>query len=851
MPRKQIRLLNWRNPFAELEKPEHAVQKGTPSPASPVLSSEHAKKTDPFGELDKMEERVQKVDPSELEKSAPAPEHVKRSAKPKAEVAPEQINVSDLSAKLEKLKSQESHATQAEVKVAKITAHPVSKLEQSNASPETLHVATSEPSRIPKAEVAPKFERSQVLPASHAAKEVSEPQIERAKKEPESMEFQLEELKTALQETRLELKMVRQVLANSDAEKEKANATANASLAASASAASASASASASAASASGFFARLKASIFAAPARPRHTAGVAGGAAGAAPSSMAAFWGPAKAAPTAGALTAGGAAPLSASPVALVQRRMRGVDFTKSQSLEVPQVSISEPFRALEQQDQQEEQRLKDMYRHLRPQSGAAEAAESGQHFSAVWADLEEQDKNIQEALVDLDDPRRPLDLRQYQRLNAIQDASMSQLEGKVCLAQAPPDTGSLQRCQLQGRPVQLQAIAPQSAAQCEAFVALANVEPSGAELLLRSSTPFVEIVQGQSSIAENLALLTGAKHFTLAAGSPGVQDQVGLALLALNRAGAGIAQGGPLDGEVSKVVELEGCEEFYHPADGWLEGWRDVARSVQLAKRNESFMVQLPKGSVNKNSAALKASDMSEDEPAPSEPEPEQQDAPAKAKKDEAPSTLKVQAKSEASDAEGESEPAEADEPAEQAEAEPAEPAKAKKDKAPSTLKVQAKSEASDTEGESEPAEADEPAEQAEAEPAEPAKAKKDKAPSTLKVQAKSEASEAEGESEPAEADEPAQQAEAEPAEPAKAKKDKAPSTLKVQAKSEASDAEGESEPAEADEPAEQAEAEPAEPAKAKKDKAPMKVQAKSEARQTSEDEPSETLDEADDTAS
>ena len=29
----------------------------------------------------------------------------------------------------------------------------------------------------------------------------------------------------------------------------------------------------------------------------------------------------------------------------------------------------------------------------------------------------------------------------------------------QVCLAQAPPDTGSLQRCQLQGRPVQLQAL--------------------------------------------------------------------------------------------------------------------------------------------------------------------------------------------------------------------------------------------------------------------------------------------------------------------------------------------------------------------------------------------------------
>ena len=50
------------------------------------------------------------------------------------------------------------------------------------------------------------------------------------------------------------------------------------------------------------------------------------------------------------------------------------------------------------------------------------------------WAQIFDwsKDKNIQEALVDLDDPRRPLDLRQYQRLNAMQDASMSQLEGKA-----------------------------------------------------------------------------------------------------------------------------------------------------------------------------------------------------------------------------------------------------------------------------------------------------------------------------------------------------------------------------------------------------------------------------------
>ena len=49
---------------------------------------------------------------------------------------------------------------------------------------------------------------------------------------------------------------------------------------------------------------------------------------------------------------------------------------------------------------------------------------------SNLWAKLEEEDQEIEDKIVDLDDPRRPVDLRQYQQLNNMQDASMAQLEG-------------------------------------------------------------------------------------------------------------------------------------------------------------------------------------------------------------------------------------------------------------------------------------------------------------------------------------------------------------------------------------------------------------------------------------
>lgn len=62
-------------------------------------------------------------------------------------------------------------------------------------------------------------------------------------------------------------------------------------------------------------------------------------------------------------------------------------------------------------------------------------------------------------------------------------------------------------------------------------------------------------------------------------------------AILALNRAGFD-AVDGSLDDGIAGVGDLEGCEEFYNPKDGWKEGWRDVARSLKLARKGESIGV-------------------------------------------------------------------------------------------------------------------------------------------------------------------------------------------------------------------------------------------------------------------
>jgi len=142
------------------------------------------------------------------------------------------------------------------------------------------------------------------------------------------------------------------------------------------------------------------------------------------------------------------------SQVALIQQQHRGVDFTKSPETSdsensEPEISISEPFQALEQEDQRETQRLRDLDRHLRVKARrkVSEAASPavkflgttgsiGSRFGAstasTWAKLEAEDQKIEDKILELDDPRRPVDLRQYQQLNNMQDESMAELEGEA-----------------------------------------------------------------------------------------------------------------------------------------------------------------------------------------------------------------------------------------------------------------------------------------------------------------------------------------------------------------------------------------------------------------------------------
>ena len=73
----------------------------------------------------------------------------------------------------------------------------------------------------------------------------------------------------------------------------------------------------------------------------------------------------------------------------------------------------------------------------------------------------------------------------------------------------------------------------------------------------------------------------------------------MGLALLALNRAGAGIvAQGGPLDGEVSKVVELEGAGAGGHGFGGGfgvgLGFWGWAKEMVGVGSEEKKLRVRL-----------------------------------------------------------------------------------------------------------------------------------------------------------------------------------------------------------------------------------------------------------------
>ncbi|CAE7805818.1 unnamed protein product [Symbiodinium microadriaticum] len=124
----------------------------------------------------------------------------------------------------------------------------------------------------------------------------------------------------------------------------------------------------------------------------------------------------------------------SASATSAFLQKNEPRDFTRAPTADLEEVSISEPFRALEQEDLREVQRLKGLDRRLRQRAAQRAPAKPPQHAfqgsdASTWAALEEEDAGIESALVDLDDPRRPLDLRRYQELNALQDRSMSRLE--------------------------------------------------------------------------------------------------------------------------------------------------------------------------------------------------------------------------------------------------------------------------------------------------------------------------------------------------------------------------------------------------------------------------------------
>ncbi|CAE7846817.1 unnamed protein product, partial [Symbiodinium necroappetens] len=103
-----------------------------------------------------------------------------------------------------------------------------------------------------------------------------------------------------------------------------------------------------------------------------------------------------------------------------------------------------------------------------------------------------------------------------------------------------------------------------------------------------------------QNSVySENLALLTGATHFTMSSAREDDKliQSASRAIHALNHRPP--TAGMSLD-EVGGTSELEGCEEFYHPAGGWTDGWRDVAKTLKSAQRLAFFWRSwvLPDGS-------------------------------------------------------------------------------------------------------------------------------------------------------------------------------------------------------------------------------------------------------------
>jgi len=145
----------------------------------------------------------------------------------------------------------------------------------------------------------------------------------------------------------------------------------------------------------------------------------------------------------------------------------------------------------------------------------------------------------------------------------------------------------ALRHCRLQGKEVNFQVLSrsatAEEASRCTVLLHAASAKPIGAELWIPPSTILVEILGKQNSVySENLALLTGATHFTMSSEDDKLIQSASRAIHALNHRPP--TAGMSLD-EVGGTSELEGCEEFYHPAGGWTDGWRDVAKTLKSAQ--------------------------------------------------------------------------------------------------------------------------------------------------------------------------------------------------------------------------------------------------------------------------
>eukprot|EP00913_Durusdinium_trenchii_P013789 g12948.t1 len=115
-----------------------------------------------------------------------------------------------------------------------------------------------------------------------------------------------------------------------------------------------------------------------------------------------------------------------------------------------------------------------------------------------------------------------------FRQNHLVQSGRATRATAQVCLSSNALHENQLkllELCELGGRPVQIQ-VASRAAdvALCDALFVLPDTMPSGAELWLKPSSSLVEILPNSREptrpFIENVALLTGAKRFTLGSSS-------------------------------------------------------------------------------------------------------------------------------------------------------------------------------------------------------------------------------------------------------------------------------------------------------------------------------------------